>query len=372
MSAIVAADTAFFTALTPLLPHYADRFGLSKAEAGALVAAYAGGALIGAVPGGLAASRWGPKRGVLIGLTLMSLASFAFAIAGDVWTLGVARLLQGFGSVFSWAGGLAWLISSAERERRGAVIGTAMGAAVFGSLLGPVLGGLGGLVGVRATFVTVSAIGVVLIAWAAATTGAPAQQQQLRDGLRGLRSREIYAGIWLVVLPALLFGVLIVLVPLKLDRFGWGTVAIGAVFLATTALEVVLNPLLGRLTDRRGRLQPVRVALIGSIVVSVALALSGRPAELVPLVLAAGLAYGAFYTPAMALISDGAERNRVAQGFAFGVMNAGWAVGAIIGPAVGGVLASAAGDAAPYLLLAAVCAATYVATRIGATAPATS
>ena len=160
--AIVAADTAFFTALTPLLPHYADRFGLSKAEAGALVAAYAGGALIGAVPGGLTASRWGPKRGVLIGLTLMSLSSFGFAIAGNVWMLGISRLLQGFGSVFSWAGGLAWLISTTPRGRRGALLGTAMGAAVFGALLGPVLGALGGLVGVRTTFVTVSALGLLL------------------------------------------------------------------------------------------------------------------------------------------------------------------------------------------------------------------
>jgi MFS family permease len=156
----------------------------------------------------------------------------------------------------------------------------------------------------------------------------------------------------------------------RVGRVGWGAVAIGAVFLATTALEVVLNPLLGRLTDRRGRLQPVRAALLASIGVSAALAVSGRPAEIVPLVLAAGLAYGSFYTPAMALISDGAERTGVAQGLAFGVMNAGWAVGAILGPALGGVLASAAGDAAPYLLMAAICAATYVATRVGATAPA--
>ena len=370
VSAIVAADTAFFTALTPLLPHYADRFGLSKAEAGLLVAAYAGGALIGAVPGGLAASRWGPKRGVMIGLTLMSLSSFGFAIAGNVWMLGVSRLFQGFGSVFSWAGGLAWLISSAERSRRGEVLGTAMGAAVFGSLLGPVLGGLGGLAGVRTTFIAVSAIGVVLIAWAAATAGAPPEPQELRAGLRGLRNREIYAGVWLIVLPALLFGVLIVLVPLKLDHSGWGTVAIGAVFLATTALEIFLNPLLGRLTDRRGRLQPVRVALVASAAVSVLLAWSGHPAEIVPLVLAAGLAYGAFYTPAMALIADGAERGGVAQGLAFGVMNAGWAVGAIIGPAAGGGLAAAAGDPAPYLLLAGICAATYVVTRIRAAAPA--
>jgi MFS family permease len=372
VSAIVAADTTFFTALTPLLPHYADRFGLSKAEAGVLVATYAAGALIGAVPGGLAASRWGPKRAVVIGLALMSASSFGFAVAGDAWSLGLSRLLQGFGSVFSWAGGLAWLISAAPRGRRGELLGAAMGAAVFGALLGPVLGAIAGLVGVRTAFLAVSGIGVILIGCAAAMPGAAREEQQLRAALRGLQSREIYAGIWLIVLPALLFGVLIVLVPLRLDDFGWGSVAIGAVFLATTALEVVLNPLLGRLTDRRGRLRPVRAALLASVAVSVALALSGRPVLIVPLVLAAGLAYGAFYTPGLALISDGAERNGVAQGIAFGVMNAGWALGAIVGPAVGGALAAAAGDATPYLVMAGVCSVTYAATRARLGAPAST
>ena len=41
------------------------------------------------------------------------------------------------------------------------------------------------------------------------------------------------------------------------DYFGEQGVAIGAVFLTTAALETVLNPLLGRFTDRRGYLLPV-------------------------------------------------------------------------------------------------------------------
>lgn len=368
VSAIVAVDTTFFTALTPLLPHFAHEYGLSKAAAGALVATYAGGALLGAVPGGIVTSNLGPKRAVLIGLALMSLSSVGFALAGDPWTLALSRLLQGFGSVFSWAGGLAWIVGSAPRERRGELLGTAMGAAVFGALLGPVLGAAGGAVGVRAAFLTVSALGVVLIAWAAATEPAAAERQPLREGVRALHGRQIYAGAWLIVLPALLFGVLVVLVPLRLNDYGWGSAAIAGVFLATTALEVVLNPLLGRLTDRHGRLRPVRMALIASAVVSVLLALAGRPVFLVPLVLAAGIAYGAFYTPGLALISDGAEEQGVAKGLAFGLMNAGWALGAIVGPGVGGALAAVAGDALPYALMAGVCLATYAATRVSVAA----
>jgi DHA1 family tetracycline resistance protein-like MFS transporter len=107
----------------------------------------------------------------------------------------------------------------------------------------------------------------------------------------------------------------------------------------------------------------VRAALIGSVAVSVALAATTQPALIAPLVLAAGIAYGAFYTPALALISHGAERAGVAQGLAFGLMNACWGIGALIGPAVGGALAGVAGDSVPYLLVACICLATYVATR---------
>jgi predicted MFS family arabinose efflux permease len=43
-------------------------------------------------------------------------------------------------------------------------------------------------------------------------------------------------------------------------------------------------------------------------------------------------------------------------------MNGAWAAGNVVGPALGGWLAELAGDSLPYLLLAAVCLATLVAT----------
>jgi MFS family permease len=367
VSAIIATDTMLFAVLTPLLPHYADEFDLSKSGAGVLMGTYAAGALLAAVPGGLAAARFGPKPAVLGGLVLMSAASVGFAVAGDVWTLGSSRLVQGIGSVFSWAGGLAWLISAAPRERRGELLGGAMGAAVFGALLGPALGGAAGVVGARWSFVVVAALGVALLAAAAGTEGTPAEPQSVARARNAFTEPQFAAGLWLITLPALLFGVLVVLVPLRLGDFGWGAVAIGAVFLVTTALEVVLNPLLGRYSDRRGRLQPVRAALIGSVAVSLALAWAGRPELIVVLVVVAGIAYGGFYTPALAIISDGAEKLGIAQGLAFGVMNACWAVGALVGPAAGGALADATGDAVPYLVMAGICLATLVAAQRRAT-----
>jgi MFS family permease len=360
LSAIVAVDIMFFTALAPLLPHFAARYGLSKGGAGVLSAMYAAGVLAASLPGGIAASRLGPKAAALGGVALTAAASLAFGLAGSVWTLGVARLLQGIGSAFSWSGALAWLVAAAPPKRRGQLIGTAMGAAASGALLGPVLGAVASAVGVRPTFLGVSALGLALSAWVLATSGERADPQPLSALRRA--DRELAGGMWLVVLPAVLYGVVTVLVPLKLHRLGWGGVAIGALFLAGAALETVGNPLLGRFADRRGNLLPVRIALAASIAISLALAWAGSAAPVALLLLAAALAYNAFYTPGMALISAGAERRGIALGLAFGAMNGVWAAGNVVGPAVGGALAEAAGDAVPYLLLAAICLLTLLAT----------
>jgi MFS family permease len=166
-----------------------------------------------------------------------------------------------------------------------------------------------------------------------------------------------------MALPSLLFGVLAVLAPLHLSAAGWGAAAIGAVWLVGAALETVQAPLVGRLSDRRGRLFPVRFALAGGAAVSVLLAVGFRPLVYAPLIVLASLAYGVLFTPGFALIADGADEVGLVQGMAFGVMNAAWALGAMIGPAAGGAIASATGDWIPFVLAAGLCLTTLVAVR---------
>ena len=365
LSSIVALDILFFAALAPLLPHFAAEYGLSKGAAGVLSASYAAGVLAASVPSGLVAARFGPRRAALAGVTLTALASLGFALAGSVWMLGAARLLQGVGSALSWAGALAWLVAAAPRERRGELIGTTMGAAVFGALLGPVLGAIATVAGVRATFIGVSALGFGLAVWVFVTPGVAAQPQAAIELVRRA-DRRLLGAMWLLVLPALLFGVVAVLVPLKLHDEGWGGVAIGAVFLVTAGVETVFNPLLGRFTDRRGRLLPVRLALAASVLVSLAFAWAEAAPAVAALVVVAGIAYGGFYTPGMSLLTDAAERTGIAAALAFGAMNGAWAAGNVVGPAVGGWLGEIAGDTLPYLLLAAICVTTLAVTASAA------
>src|SRR5437879_10847201 len=119
VAVLVFVDTMLYAALTPLLPHFAHEFALSKLHAGILVAAYPAGALIGGLPGGAAAARLGPRRAVVVGLIGMGLAGLGFAVAGGFWGLFAARLIQGLASAFTWAGDFSWLIAAAPRARPG-------------------------------------------------------------------------------------------------------------------------------------------------------------------------------------------------------------------------------------------------------------
>jgi MFS family permease len=357
---ITLADTMLYAALVPLLPHYADEFGLSKGQAGLLVGAYAAGAFIGAVPGGIAAARFGPRRAVIAGLALMAVASIAFGFAGSAAELGLSRLAQGFGSALSWAGALAWLVAGTPRERRGEMLGTAIGAAIFGALLGPAVGATAEAIGPRPAFIGVACVAVGLLVWAVRTPAVAAEPQSPRALGRAVRSPLILSALWMMVLPALLFGVVAVLVPLELGDAGWSAAAIAGVFIVSAAIEMVVAPLIGRFSDRSGRFLPLRIALVGAIVVTVSFALADNPWVIAPLVVAAALAFGAFWAPAMALLSDGADRIGLAQGLGFGLMNAAWGGGNSLGPVLGGALADAAGDAFPFALMAGVCAVTLV------------
>ena len=232
VSVVVFVDAMLFGALAPLVPGYADEFGLSKAGAGLLVASFGAGALLGGIPGGLAAARWGPKSAVVAGLVLLAVSSFAFAAAEGPWALGAARLVQGFSSTTTWAGALAWLTVATPRERRGELIGTAFGAAVFGAILGPMFGAVAEAVGIAVSFAVVGVVAVALAAWAATRPGAAPEEQAPGAVSRAFADRRFIGGLWLNTLPAWLFGTLVVLVPLQLDDGGFTPFAIGAVFLA--------------------------------------------------------------------------------------------------------------------------------------------
>jgi MFS family permease len=359
VSLVVFVDTMFYAAITPLLPELSDRYDLSKTAAGILAAAYPAGTFLGSLPGGWMASRIGTRPTVLAGLGLLVAASVTFAFADSVVVLDVARFAQGLCGAASWAGAFGWLIGAAPRERRGELIGTALAAAVGGALFGPVLGAAADGIGQAPVFGAVAAAGVAMMVWATRMHAAqPGAATSFRMLLASLGDRRVAAGMWLTTLPSVLFGTVTVLGPLRLDELGAGTALIAAAFLGGAALEASLAPVMGRLSDRRGRLVPSVIGVAGGAITMAILPWPSSTWLLAALIVLAGPAIGILYTPAMAMLSDGAEAFGIAQGFAFALVNLAWGTGQAIGDAGSARLADAAGDHVPYLILAGVSAAT--------------
>jgi MFS family permease len=359
--AVVLVDTLFFAALTPLLPHFAHSLGLDKTGAGFLAAAYPAGAFLGAIPSGVVAGRVGVKPTVVIGLSLVGACTILFGIAEQAWQLDLARFAQGLASAFSWTGAIGWVVAAAPSDRRGTMIGRVFAAAVAGALLGPVIGGIASVAGIGWTFGAVGAASFALVGWALTVPG-PAEEDPQGPShlLRALGDRRILAAGWFVFLPALLFGALGVLAPLRLAALGLGAVAIGAVFLCAAALETVNSVIVGRAADRRGPMAPILAALVASTLVASLLPWPGNRFALGALVVLAGVSFGAFYAPGMTLLSHLAEHRGLRYGYAASLINIAWAPGQTLGAAGSGALAHLTSDTVAYLGLAAVCALTLL------------
>src|SRR6185312_14861016 len=72
----------------------------------------------------------------------------------------------------------------------------------------------------------------------------------------------------------------------------------------------------------------------------------------------AGVAFGGFYTPGMTRLSHLSEERGLDHGYTFALVSLAWAPGQTLGAAGSAALAQATADAAPYLVLSALCALT--------------
>ena len=363
-SAIVLVDTVFYAALTPLVPYFNEEFGLSKSAVGVLSGAFGAGVLVGSAPGAFVASRAGVKIAAVVGLVLISVTSLAFGLVDVVPLLVLARFVGGFGSAFSWVAAFTWLTARAPDERRGELIGLMLSAAVFGALLGPVLGSAAATIGLVPAFAAVAIVGAAIALWAGIEPAPrPGERRPFFAMLRPVLQPHLATGLWLIGLSPLLFSGLAVLVPLELSRLGWGAAAVGAVFFVSAAFEAIVHPLLGRWTDRAGYLRPVVAGLLVTVGILLALPWVGNPWLLGLLVLLASGAFNATLVPGTALFSRGTEKAGMDQALAFGVTNFAWASGYAVGAPLGGTLADLGGDALSYLSLTIVCLMTLVLLR---------
>ncbi|NGO73057.1 MFS transporter [Streptomyces boncukensis] len=335
-----------------LLPNVADDLGTSVPTAGYLVSAYALGVVIGApLLTGLGA-RVPRKRMLVLLMGLFTVGNLATALAPGFGTLLAGRVLAGLphGAFFGVG---AVVATRLVREGRGArAVATMFLGLTVANIVGvPAATALGQHLGWRATFLVVTAIG--LVAMAALTALVPRMPQERQAGVRGelraLRSGPVLLGLLTAVFGfAGIFAVYSYLASMMTEVTGFAESSVTLV-LALFGVGMTVGTLAaGPLTDRAPR--PTLYGGLGGLAVVLVLfhfAAQAKWAALVMVVVIGAVGF-LITTPIQMLVMRAASHAptlaSASNQSAFNLANAG---GAWIG---GVVIAAGWGWTAPTLV----------------------
>jgi predicted MFS family arabinose efflux permease len=366
ITTLMFLELIFFQVLSPLLPGLKRELALSTSQAGVLVAMYAIGAIVGGLPAVMIAARVGVKSTAAGSLLTFAVTSVAFGLAQSYGALLVSRFAQGVAGAACFTAAMVWLLEVAPEERRGALLGFAFGVSEAGAIAGPVIGGVAAAAGRSATFIAVAGFCVALVL---ATTRFPAPPAigSARFALRPmLSSAHVRTVMWITIVPAAILAGVAVLAPLQQHRLGAGVGEIAATFGVAAAIGILIRPVFGRWADRGGPQRPIRLALLASFPVVLAVPWLENRAAVAILVVLALLLTGVLWAPLMVMLSDACVAVGVGQVTAVGILNLAWPPGNAAGAAGGAAIAQLAGQRWAYEALAAPLLVGFVAlSRVG-------
>jgi len=352
-AALVVVAVAFFTdtilyyLLVPLLPMYARTYQLGPMGVGLLVWSYAVSLLVGTIPIGRLADRFGRRNSMLWGLAGLGASTVLFAFAQSFPLLVFARVLQGLSATATWTAGMALIADYFPSDQRGKAMGTVFAFANLGILLGPPLSGwLTQNFGPRSPFLL--AAGLALLDGAARAfllqdvEAAPGIRLGFRDLLKDGTVR-VFAGA--MAMGAGLWALLESTLPIHFDAvLKMGPAVIGLCFAASALSHMLTSPLMGALSDRIGRRKVLVTGLLLALFLIPLPAMTGSLALVLLAMVGLGLTASFIMSPASPALADAVERLG-SSSFAsvFGLLNLAYAVGMLAGPFLGSLAVAAWG-----------------------------
>lgn len=191
-----------FGSIVPVVPLYADSFGVSLTAIGMAVAVYGAARFLFNLPTVRISDHWGRREALAIGGLLTVVGSLISATAPDYWMFLIGRFIAGGGASMVITGGQIVMTDITVPATRGRVMAIYQGVFMFAVGFGPIPGGLlAEYVGLSAPFYghALMAAGVALLAWfrVPETRGmsggvrmtAPVQQLALRGQFRLLTAQ---------------------------------------------------------------------------------------------------------------------------------------------------------------------------------------
>ncbi len=150
--------------ITPLFPLLKHEWSLTDTQLGALVSVVALIVGVASIPVALLADRWGRVKSITAMAGLWGLATIGCGLSGGYGQMFVARAMVGLGEAGYSSAGAAILMHVFPPRRRSMIIGAFQAAALFGSVLGVVVGGVVAThFGWRHAFIGVGMAGLLLV-----------------------------------------------------------------------------------------------------------------------------------------------------------------------------------------------------------------
>jgi MFS family permease len=349
-----AFEASIYAAVPPLLPHYAHSAGLSSALAGLLVASYTTAVIPGTLAASALARTQGPRTVLLASLVLFAASTEGFAFAHTAPQLLSTRAFQGAAAGGLWSPGLRWLMALVTGRDRGRALGLAFGAAAFGTIGGPLLAAL--VLGTGGRFVfSLAALTAGGLAAALATNPPPSADVSNTARLVPPRlSGALCLPGSLILMQSIPFGIINAVIPLRIVMLAGTQLTVTVVFAIAALLSTAVAPLAGHISDLRGRLLPMFVALLIAPWCLMAMPIVRNVPSLGALtVLYLAPLYNFAFVPATALAGDAPARG-IPELHATRTIMLAIALGESIGSACGGVLTERIGVPAPFVLSALV------------------
>lgn len=342
--------------VAPAIPQFALEFGVSNFAASAIVSAFALMRLLSAPLAGWMVARFGERRSYTVGILIVAISTGAAAVAMNYSQFLILRGAGGVGSAMFSVAATALLAKVSPPEARGRVASLNAAGFLLGGLLGPVLGGLVAVFGLRAPFVfyfltLLAAATVVAVALrGSSAAGAPSP---LTDGTRAEeRDLTLRAALGVPQFRSLLcstfafgwasFGVRISLIPLLVAVSFSGDATMAAWILAAYAAgnAIFIFPS-GRWNDRVGR-KPMLITGMAVLAVSYFAIAAGPPLWLLAAIMVVSGAGSALANPGhQAVLADVLARRR--GGGPVAATSMAGDLGGVLGPAIAGAVVDAAG-----------------------------
>jgi len=260
--------------ILPMFPELQERFGVSREAMGWGFTAYLIPFAFLLLVSGTLGERWGRQRTVRWTYVAYTVASLLCAFAPNFAVFIVARMLQGAANAFITPLLVAGLAELVAPERFGRSLGVYSSFQAFGSVTGPVLGGVAADVDWRLAFIGTAAISAALSLFP--PSGAP--RESAWPEVRALLTRPMLVlGVGAFFGAAGPLGISILVGVAARDELGLSGTRAGLLLVLGALAAMLLGPVWGRMADRLGLRYAGIVAAAGSTAIAACLAISLTP-----------------------------------------------------------------------------------------------